>query len=88
MVKGALFTYVRPEPQNEHELLAVSPAALKDLGLQEGVEKTEEFQQLVSGNRILGWNEKSGEGVYPWAQCYGGYQLYVFSTDLRRLWSD
>src|SRR5437762_6088049 len=71
LVKGALFTYIRPEPAMEPELLAVSPAALRDIGLAEGAEKTEEFKEVVSGNRILGWDEETGEGVYPWAQCYG-----------------
>lgn len=77
MVKGALYTYVRPEEKEGHELLAVSPAAMRDLGLHEGEAKTEDFQELVSGNRMMGWDEKTGEGVYPWAQCYGGWQLYA-----------
>lgn len=70
MVRGALFTYVRPEPAETPELLGVSSRALKDLGLKAGEEKTAELQQLVAGNSIS-WTEESG-GVYPWAQCYGG----------------
>ncbi|KAI9820927.1 MAG: hypothetical protein M1826_000802 [Phylliscum demangeonii] len=71
IVKGALFTFVRPEPQKEPELLAVSPAALRDLGLKPGEEETEIFRDVVAGNCMLGWDEERNDGVYPWAQCYG-----------------
>ena len=71
-VKGGLYTFVRPEKQDEHELLAVSPMAMQDIGLPQGEESTEEFRQVVAGNLMLGWDEPSGEGTYPWAQCYGG----------------
>lgn len=70
MVKGALFTYVRPEPVDESELLGVSSKAMKDLGLKPGEEQTPEFKALVAGNKIW-WSEENG-GIYPWAQCYGG----------------
>ena len=64
---------MRPETQTQPELLAVSPAAMRDLGLRDGEEKTDTFKDLVAGNRLLGWNEDRGEGgLYPWAQCYGG----------------
>jgi hypothetical protein len=72
LVKGALFTYVRPEEVDRSELLDVSPAAMKDLGIRQGEEKTEEFQKLVAGNSLSGWDVETGKGVYPWAQCYGG----------------
>jgi uncharacterized protein YdiU (UPF0061 family) len=70
MVKGALFTYVRPEPVEKPELLGVSPRAMADLGLKPGEEQTPSFQALVAGNEFA-WTEENG-GVYPWAQCYGG----------------
>lgn len=70
MVRGALFTYVRPEKAQNPELLGVSPAAMEDIGLSPGEERTPQFQALVAGNEIW-WNEAEG-GVYPWAQCYGG----------------
>ncbi|KAJ5928029.1 hypothetical protein N7466_006985 [Penicillium verhagenii] len=69
MVKGALFTYVRPERTEAPELLGVSPKAMEDLGLKADEAKTAQFQALVSGNEIC-WNEEQG-GIYPWAQCYG-----------------
>ncbi|KAL2136715.1 hypothetical protein VTI74DRAFT_2126 [Chaetomium olivicolor] len=75
-VRGALFTWVRPEIQKEPELLAVSPAAMRDLGLAISEAETEEFKQTVVGNKIQGWDSEtlSGPG-YPWAQCYGGFQF-------------
>lgn len=73
MVRGALYTFVRPEETQETEFLAVSKAAMKDIGLKEGEEKTGEFLNLVAGNKIF-WDETTQEGVYPWAQCYGGTQ--------------
>ncbi len=82
MVKGALFTWVRPEEAKEPELLAVSHAAMKDLGIKEGEEKTEEFKQTVAGNRLLGWDAVSEEGGYPWAQCYGGWQFGSWAGQL------
>jgi uncharacterized protein YdiU (UPF0061 family) len=82
MVKGAMFTWVRPEETKEPELLSVSPAALRDLGIKEGEEKTEEFKQVVAGNKLLGWDAEKGEGGYPWAQCYGGWQFGSWAGQL------
>ena len=72
LVRGALFTYVRPEEVEKTELLGVSPVAMRDIGLSKGEEKTEQFQKLVSGNSLSAWDAETGKGVYPWAQCYGG----------------
>ena len=83
MVKEALYTYVRPDPQGEAELLCVSQRALQDLGLDLREAQTEEFKQLVSGGKILTWDaEKPDEGIYPWAQCYGGYQFGQWAGQL------
>ncbi|KAI8963066.1 UPF0061-domain-containing protein [Daldinia sp. FL1419] len=75
LVPGALFSWVRPQPVERPELLAVSPAAMRDLGIKEGDEKTDDFRQTVAGNKIQGWDEEKLEGGYPWAQCYGGHQF-------------
>ncbi|KAF3394603.1 hypothetical protein F1880_005581 [Penicillium rolfsii] len=80
MVKGALFTYVRPEVVEAPELLGVSPRAMADLGLKPGEEQTPSFQALVAGNEIA-WTEEKG-GVYPWAQCYGGWQFGSWAGQL------
>ncbi|KAG9243364.1 hypothetical protein BJ878DRAFT_423769 [Calycina marina] len=82
MVKGALFTYIRPEQSENPELLAVSPAALKDLNIKEGEEKAEDFKETVAGNVLHGWNEEKQEGGYPWAQCYGGWQFGSWAGQL------
>ena len=76
MVKSALYTYVRPEGSEIPELLGVSKTAMRDIGLREGEEQSEEFKELAAGNKI-DWDEKSEEGIYPWAQCYGGTALFV-----------
>ncbi|KAK3683729.1 hypothetical protein B0T22DRAFT_501154 [Podospora appendiculata] len=75
-VRGAAFTWVRPEPQQDAELLAVSPAAMRDLGLALSEADTDDFKQTVVGNKLHGWDPDtlSGPG-YPWAQCYGGFQF-------------
>ncbi|KAF2845360.1 UPF0061-domain-containing protein [Plenodomus tracheiphilus IPT5] len=83
MVKEALFTYVRPDPQTENELLAVSPRALQDLGIKDSEAETDEFKDVVAGKKILTWDEsKPDEGIYPWAQCYGGYQFGQWAGQL------
>lgn len=74
MVKGALFTYVKPETTEDPELLGVSKTAMRDIGLKDGVEMSEEFKELVAGNKIY-WDEKTETGIYPWAQCYGGNNM-------------
>ena len=70
-VVGALYTYVRPEGIENSELLAVSHRAMRDIGLIEGEEETKDFNDLVAGNKIF-WDPETMEGIYPWAQCYGG----------------
>ncbi|KAJ5641592.1 hypothetical protein N7490_005592 [Penicillium lividum] len=80
MVKGALFTFVRPEQNEAPELLGVSPKAMEDLGLKAGEEETAQFKALVAGNEIW-WDEDKG-GIYPWAQCYGGWQFGSWAGQL------
>ena len=81
-VQKALFTWVRPAEQKDPELLAISPAALRDLGIRAGEVKTEEFRQFVAGNKLYGWDEEKLEGGYPWAQCYGGFQFGQWAGQL------
>jgi len=82
-VKGALYTFVRPEMSKSPELLGVSARAMKDIGLKEGEQDTEEFKDVVSGNKLISWNASSpDEGVYPWAQCYGGWQFGSWASQL------
>ncbi|PWW78192.1 UPF0061-domain-containing protein [Tuber magnatum] len=77
MVKAALYTYVRPDPVEDNpELLAVSPLALRSIGLARTEPAKPEFLRLVSGNG--GFEDKS----YPWAQCYGGWQFGQWAGQL------
>ncbi|KAI0004817.1 UPF0061-domain-containing protein [Xylariaceae sp. FL0662B] len=82
LVRNALFTWVRPQPVDSPQLLAVSPAAMRDLGIREGDEKTEDFVNTVAGNKLHGWDEEKLEGGYPWAQCYGGFQFGQWASQL------
>lgn len=82
-VPGALYTWVRPARQKNPELLAVSPAALADLGISPAEVGTDDFLGLVSGNKIFGWDEDTLQGDgYPWAQCYGGFQFGQWAGQL------
>ncbi|KAF2118780.1 hypothetical protein BDV96DRAFT_596612 [Lophiotrema nucula] len=82
MVKEALYTYVRPEITHSPELLGVSDRALQDLGIDPKDTETEDFRHTVAGNKILTWDEDTKEGIYPWAQCYGGYQFGQWAGQL------
>jgi len=93
MVKNAVFTYVRPDPPKNPELLAVSPAALESLAIDPSTTQSEEFKEAVSGSKILTWDESKSdsskpeeeqrmEELYPWAQCYGGYQFGQWAGQL------
>jgi len=78
LVKHAAYTFVRPDPIKTPELIGVSKAALRDLAIDAASVESEEFKQTVSGERIISIDQESGprdEDVYPWAQCYGGYQF-------------
>ncbi|KUI62377.1 hypothetical protein VP1G_11343 [Cytospora mali] len=81
-VRNGLFTWVRPEKQQDPELLAVSPAALRDLDIRPSEAMTDEFRQLAAGNLLLGWDDQRLEGGYPWAQLYGGFQFGQWAGQL------
>ena len=81
MVKGALFTYIRPETVRDPELLGVSRCAMEDIGLKDGEEKSADFRATVAGNKI-DWDGGTASGIYPWAQCYGGFQFGAWAGQL------
>lgn len=81
-VRGALYTWVRPEGATDPELLAVSPAALRDIGIRPDDTRSQTFLDVVAGNSLLGWDEEKKEGGYPWAQCYGGFQFGAWAGQL------
>ncbi len=76
-VRNALFTYVKPQPNEESEVLAVSSVCLEDLGLDPAEANTAEFKALVSGNDVPYYREH-----HPWAQCYGGWQFGSWASQL------
>jgi uncharacterized protein YdiU (UPF0061 family) len=85
LVKNAAYTFVRPDPMKSSELVAVSKAALRDLAIDPSTVDSEDFKQTVSGEKIItlpGGDEPWDEVVYPWAQCYGGYQFGQWAGQL------
>ena len=60
-VKSALFTWVAPEKNENPQLLSTSWKAVKDLGLNAEEVETEDFLNLMSGNKIY-------EEHYPWGE--------------------
>ena len=78
-VRSALYTFVRPTPcARTPELLAASPSAFRALGLSFSVASTPEFAALAAGNGAHDPNDT----VYPWAQCYGGWQFGQWAGQL------
>ncbi|KAK9374885.1 uncharacterized protein V1513DRAFT_469296 [Lipomyces chichibuensis] len=71
IVKDGLFVYVKPDVHDmaKTEILAVSPAAMRDLGLKLDEKESEEFKKFVVGNQVF------EEDSYPWAALYGGWQF-------------
>lgn len=85
LVRNAAFTFVRPDPIEKPELLAVSKAALKDLAIDPAIVETDEFKEVLSGNKIItleDGKEPDENGIYPWAQCYGGFQFGQWAGQL------
>lgn len=85
LVKNAAYTFVRPDPFKKSELIGVSKAALKDLAIDPSSIESEDFKDTVVGNKIItidGEKEPGDKDVYPWAQCYGGYQFGQWAGQL------
>lgn len=85
LVKNAAYTFVRPDPIEKPELLGVSKRALKDLAIDQSSVQTDEFKETVAGNRIItleDGKEPEDKSIYPWAQCYGGFQFGQWAGQL------
>ena len=83
LVKDAAYTFVRPDPFDRTELIGVSKAALGDLGIDPATVQDEDFKDTVAGNKILTVDGEPKDGdIYPWAQCYGGYQFGSWAGQL------
>ncbi|PNS14617.1 UPF0061 protein [Sphaceloma murrayae] len=91
-VKDGLYTYVRPDPPTNPELLSVSPAALETLTLSPSAPTDPDFASTVSGSSILTFSpddlpstspeEQRKSIIYPWAQRYGGFQFGQWAGQL------
>ncbi|KAF4554216.1 Hypothetical protein D9617_5g070930 [Elsinoe fawcettii] len=93
LVKSALYTYVRPDPPSNPEFLSVSPAALRDLQIDPSSTSSPDFLSTVSGSSILTFDPSTAPSseseeaqrasiIYPWAQCYGGFQFGQWAGQL------
>ncbi|KAK4580407.1 hypothetical protein LTR86_000610 [Recurvomyces mirabilis] len=85
LVRDAAYTYVRPESFEKTELVGVSKAALRDLAIDPSTTETEDFKDTVAGEKIItleDGQEPRDKDVYPWAQCYGGYQFGQWAGQL------
>ncbi|KAF7195655.1 Protein adenylyltransferase SelO, mitochondrial [Pseudocercospora fuligena] len=85
LVKSAAYTFVRPDPFKKSELVGVSKAALKDLAIDPASVETDDFKKTVAGEQIVTIDQDKEPGdndIYPWAQCYGGYQFGSWAGQL------
>ncbi|KAK3706494.1 hypothetical protein LTR37_012704 [Vermiconidia calcicola] len=85
LVRSAAYTFVRPVSFEKKELLGVSQAALRDLAIDNATVNTDEFVETVSGNKIItieGKEQPDDNDIYPWAQCYGGFQFGQWAGQL------
>lgn len=67
-VHNACFSYVNPTPCSAPKLLHYSTAMLDEIGLEPNDAMSDDFLQLVSGNKIF-------PDTQPYAMCYGGHQF-------------
>ncbi|KAI6826116.1 UPF0061 domain-containing protein [Hortaea werneckii] len=85
LVRNAAFTYVRPDTFGRTELAAVSKAALQDLAIDPANVESDDFKDTVAGRKIItleDGQEPKETDIYPWAQCYGGYQFGQWAGQL------
>ncbi|KAK1822099.1 hypothetical protein LTR12_003445 [Friedmanniomyces endolithicus] len=85
LVREAAYTYVRPDGFEKSELVGVSQAALRDLAIDPATVDSEDFKDTVAGRKIITMEDGTEPGdndIYPWAQCYGGYQFGQWAGQL------
>ncbi|KAK4962772.1 hypothetical protein LTR10_000399 [Elasticomyces elasticus] len=85
LVREAAYTYVRPDGFEKSELVGVSQTALKDLAIDPSTIESEDFKDTVAGHKIItldNGTEPKDDAIYPWAQCYGGYQFGQWAGQL------
>ncbi|MGK0449717.1 MAG: hypothetical protein ACJAXE_000369 [Neolewinella sp.] len=67
-VLNACFSYVIPRLPSSPTLVHASDEVMKEIGLDEKDENSEDFLSVFSGKKLL-------EGTDPYAMCYGGHQF-------------
>ncbi|WP_299311735.1 protein adenylyltransferase SelO [uncultured Aquimarina sp.] len=67
-VRNACFSYVTPKKTRNPEILHVSEEMSKELGLSKEDAQSEEFLQIMTGNKVI-------EQTKPYAMHYGGHQF-------------
>ncbi len=67
-VIDACFSYVNPKKTSAPKLIHYSSELSKDLGLSSDYLQSDEFLQIITGNKIY-------EKTHPYAMCYGGHQF-------------
>ncbi|WP_298316538.1 YdiU family protein [uncultured Aquimarina sp.] len=67
-VRNACFSYVTPKKTRNPEILHVSEEMRKSLGFSEEDVQSEEFLQIMTGNKVM-------EDTKPYAMHYGGHQF-------------
>eukprot|EP00899_Mesostigma_viride_P006229 jgi/Mesvir1/15607/Mv03215-RA.1 len=73
-VRQACFSRVEPAPLENPKLVAASSPALQLIDM-DGLESSEEFVEVMAGNKIL-------PGSEPASHCYCGHQFGVFAGQL------
>jgi uncharacterized protein YdiU (UPF0061 family) len=74
-VEGAAYSFVAPTPTAAPRTLAWSPELLEELGLDPDWPTTDEFAEVMSGNRLP-------TGARPFAMAYGGHQFGTWARQL------
>lgn len=67
-VHGACYSYIDPTQVPKPRLVAYAREVAELLGFTEAVCQSQEFAEVMAGNRVL-------EGMEPYAMCYGGHQF-------------
>ncbi|KAG5360029.1 UPF0061 protein [Yarrowia sp. C11] len=74
-LKAGNFTWVYPEQRPEYKLLAVSPPAVEEIGLEATEATSEYFKDIVMGKKYV-------EDPFPYAQAYAGWQFGEWAGQL------
>ena len=75
IVRGAIYSRVKPTPVKNPTLVSVSTKALKLIDLNENQIAKKEFAEYFSGNKIM-------TGSDPLSHCYCGHQFGQFAGQL------